>query len=172
MCPHFWILPLPLSYWFNMSIDHDPSTDVFTWKLSLKWKFGRKQWHHMICMVTYVTVCIFSHFQCINTVTDEDLRGRNVLHYHPFKLLRDRSVSAPTLSYAVAMSLYQIIVTCIHMRSTLTVKLLLCSCIRRPGMLLVHHLNCELGVLWYLSLLALTCEDDRIEQQTHRYGAC
>ena len=28
------------------------------------------------------------------TVTDEDLRGRNVLHYHPFKLLRDCSTSA------------------------------------------------------------------------------
>ena len=27
-------------------------------------------------------------------VTDEDLRGRNVLHYHPFKLLRDCSTSA------------------------------------------------------------------------------
>ena len=40
-----------------------------------------------------------------NTVTDEDLRGRNVLHYHPTlsyaKLLRDCSTSAPTLSEAV-----------------------------------------------------------------------
>ena len=26
----------------------------------------------------------------------EDLRGRNVLHYHPFTLLRDCSISAPT----------------------------------------------------------------------------
>ena len=31
-----------------------------------------------------------------------------VMHYHPFKLLRDCSTSAPPLSYAVAMSLYQI----------------------------------------------------------------
>ena len=31
-----------------------------------------------------------------NTVTDEDLRGQNVLHYHPFILLRDCSISAPT----------------------------------------------------------------------------
>ena len=40
---------------------------------------------------------------------DEDLRIRNILHYHPFKLLRDCSTSAPPLSYAIAMSLYQII---------------------------------------------------------------
>ena len=25
----------------------------------------------------------------------------------------------------------------------------------QPGMLLVHHLNCELGALWYLSLFDL-----------------
>ena len=33
----------------------------------------------------------------IAIVTDEDLRSRNVLHYHPFQLLRDCSTIAPPL---------------------------------------------------------------------------
>ena len=40
-------------------------------------------------------------------VIDEDLCGRNVLHYHVFQLLRDCSTSAPPPIYAIAMSLYQ-----------------------------------------------------------------
>ena len=36
---------------------------------------------------------------CTNTVTDEDLCGRNVLHYHPFNLLRDCSIHAPNNKY-------------------------------------------------------------------------
>ena len=47
-------------------------------------------------------------------VIDEDLCGRNVLHYHVFQLLRDCSTSAPPPIYAVAMSLYQryMLLTC------------------------------------------------------------
>ena len=46
-------------------------------------------------------------------VTDEDLCGRNVLHYHLFQLLHNRSTSAPPPTYAIAMSLYQIMFMCI-----------------------------------------------------------
>ena len=45
--------------------------------------------------------------QC-SIVTDEDLRGRNVLHFNLFPLLHDCS-TMPSPTYAVAMSLYQII---------------------------------------------------------------
>ena len=46
--------------------------------------------------------CICTHS---NTVTDEDLRGRNVLHYHPFKLLRDCSISALTPTVVLHLSI-------------------------------------------------------------------
>ena len=45
----------------------------------------------MTSWLLYILRPITSLF--FNTVTD-DLRGRNVLHYHPFTLLRDCSVSA------------------------------------------------------------------------------
>ena len=42
-------------------------------------------------------------------VTDEDLRGRNILHFNLFQLLRDCSTIGLPPIYVVAMSLYQII---------------------------------------------------------------
>ena len=50
-----------------------------------------------------------NHLFFFSIVTDEDFCGRNVLHYHLFQLLRDCSTIALPPTYAVAISLHQII---------------------------------------------------------------